>query len=363
MNRNIPKHNRPLANPGEPLSEEAEISLYDYDLPDSAIAQEAAEPRDSARLLVLRRDKEMLDHHRFFELPAFIGANDLLVMNDTRVIPARLFGRKQRGGGKAELFLIHDHGDGQWDAFVRTSGKLRPDLAIDLGDRFQCRLIAPAELPAWRVQITGGPVHELMERYGHMPLPPYIRRADTVADRERYQTVFARSTGAVAAPTAGLHFTETLLSRLTRSGAALAWVTLHVGPGTFRPLEPDDLSRGSLHQEQYQLPAETVAAVERTKAGGGRVIAVGTTTTRVLEACADETGRLREGAGVTRIFLRPPYRFRVVEGLITNFHLPRSSLLMLVSALAGRERILAAYAEAVTREYRFYSYGDAMLIL
>jgi S-adenosylmethionine:tRNA ribosyltransferase-isomerase len=342
---------------------EAEIARYDYHLPETAIAQEAAEPRDSSRLLVLRRDSDLLAHHQFCDLPLFIGKNDLLVLNDTRVIPARLFGTKINGGGKAELFLVHDHGDGQWDAFVRISGKLRPELTIDLGDGFSCELIEPAELPSWRVKISGGCAYTLMTKAGHMPLPPYIHRDDTAADRERYQTVFAREAGAVAAPTAGLHFTESLLAKLTTGGAALAWVTLHVGPGTFRPLETTDLSRGSLHEEQYILPAETIAAIERTRGAGGRVIAVGTTTTRVLEACTDGQGRLKAGEGTTRIFLRPPYQFQVVDGLITNFHLPRSSLLMLVSALAGRERVLAAYEEAVANMYRFYSYGDAMLIL
>ncbi len=352
----------------EPLSEKpidaaGEIKHYDYDLPESAIAQYPVEPRDNSRLLVLDRGSDTNGHRHFHDLPELLNPGDLLVLNDTRVIPARLFGKKKPGGGRAELFLIRDLGEGFWEAMIRLTGKLRSGQQLDLERGFMAELIEPAENPSWRVAISGpAPVDELLENSGHMPLPPYIKRNDNPADRERYQTVFARNPGAVAAPTAGLHFTSALLERLMEKGVVLAWVTLHVGPGTFRPLEEEDLRRGCLHEEWYHLPRATIEAIEATKANGNKVVTVGTTATRVLEACANESGRLSAGDGVTRLFIRCPYHFRVVDALITNFHLPRSSLLMLVAALAGRGRILNAYREAVNAGYRFYSYGDGMFI-
>jgi S-adenosylmethionine:tRNA ribosyltransferase-isomerase len=311
-------------------------------------------------------------HARFRDLPDWLAAGDLLVLNDTRVIPARLLGRKLPGGGRAEVLLVRALGEEPeagpgtelWEAFVRYTGRKRPGHEIELPEGFRLCLVSLAEGPRWRVRLNGpGGSQLLLARAGHVPLPPYIRRADDAADHDRYQTIYARCPGAVAAPTAGLHFTPELFTRLTAAGVRCAYVTLHVGPGTFRPLEGRDLERGELHEEVFELPAQTAAAVEGARAAGRRVVAVGTTTARVLESCAAADGRLRAGAGSTRLFIRPPHAPRSVDALVTNFHLPRSSLLMLVAAFAGRERILRAYAEALTHGYRFYSYGDAMLIL
>lgn len=345
-------------SPGEMLD------LYTYELPPAAIAQQPVEPRDGSRLLVLERSRRGLRHLHFRDLPDLLRPGDLLVLNDTRVIPARLFGRKVSGGGRAEVLLARDLGAGQWEALLRASGRMRPGLAIDLGEGYRLELLEPLEAPYWKVAALGpGPLMALMERAGHVPLPPYIRRPDNNSDRDRYQTVFARRPGAVAAPTAGLHFTPRLLEALDSKGIRKAWVTLHVGPGTFRPLRPADLERDKLHEEVFWLPAETARAVAETREARGRIVAVGTTTTRVLEACAVAAGRVDPGEGTTGFFIHPPYKPRVVDMLVTNFHLPRSSLLMLVAAFAGRERLLSAYAEALERGYRFYSYGDAMVIL
>ncbi len=348
-----------------------DLSCYDYVLPPEAIAQRPAEPRDASRLLVLRRPPEgetsgrlEVEHSHFASLPEHLARGDLLILNDTRVIPARLTGRKLPGGGVAEVLLVRREAPDIWQALVRCRGRKRAGLVIDLGAGFRVELTDPVDGPTWRVRAAGpAPLEARIEEAGHVPLPPYIRRPDDEADRARYQTVFARRPGAVAAPTAGLHFTRTLLERTSGCGIGVAYVTLHVGPGTFRPLDPDEVARGELHAEPYELPAETAAAIGRARGSGGRVIAVGTTTMRVLETCADPEGRVAAGSGETRLFIRPPYRMRVVDGLVTNFHLPRSSLLMLVSAFAGRDRVLAAYREALRAGYRFYSYGDAMLIL
>ena len=339
------------------------LAGYDYVLPPEQIAQQPLPKRDKSRLLKLVRRTGVLEHGVFTDLPEWLSSGDLLVFNDTRVIPARLFGEKLPGGGRAELLLVRDLGTGRWEALVGATGRKRAGQLLDLGDGFRAELIAPVDGPTWEVAIAGpAALSEFLEQRGHVPLPPYIRRPDRPADRERYQTIFARAPGAVAAPTAGLHFTPALLASIAARGVATAWVTLHVGPGTFRPLEPEDLARGELHAEDFILPVETAAAIGRTRAAGGRIVAVGTTTTRVLEARALDGGGVAPGAGRTRLFLQPPHEPRVVDGLITNFHLPRSSLLMLVACFAGRTRILAAYAEAIAAGYRFYSYGDAMLI-
>ncbi|MFC1572449.1 tRNA preQ1(34) S-adenosylmethionine ribosyltransferase-isomerase QueA [Candidatus Eisenbacteria bacterium] len=370
-------------SPEDP-SPEALLDLYSYQLPPEAIAQFPIEPRDASRLLVLSRSAQATTHRHFRDLTDLLRPGDLLVLNDTRVIPARVFGRKIPGGGKLEVLLVRDLSTGSaepgpssaescrpapdepgtWEVFLRATGRKRPGQKADLGEGFELELLEPLEGPAWRVRIRGPqPVSTLLSRVGHVPLPPYIRRADTPGDQDRYQTVFARTPGAVAAPTAGLHFTPRLMEALTARQINKAWVTLHVGPGTFQPLRRSDLGRGYLHEEVFSLPKETVAAVHQTREAGGRVIAVGTTTTRVLETCALSRGKLRAATGTTRLFIRPPYEPRIVDLLVTNFHLPRSSLLMLVASFAGRERLLSAYAEAVRLGYRFYSYGDAMLVL
>ncbi|MCP3915996.1 MAG: tRNA preQ1(34) S-adenosylmethionine ribosyltransferase-isomerase QueA [bacterium] len=360
-------------------------SDFDFDLPESAIAQEPAEPRDAARMLVHDVASGATRHRVVSEITAELEAGDLLVVNDTKVLPARLAGRRASGGA-LELLLVGPTGHGRaWRALARPAKKLKPGEVVELaGGRLRARLVE-RDLDAdgrpaatWVLELEDGEpgresggdatVEELLEREGRMPLPPYIRRdvlgdARDARDRERYQTVYARSAGAVAAPTAGLHLTEELLERLEACGVERAAVTLHVGLGTFSPVTAEEVAQHSMHSERFALDAETVDAVGRCRARGGRVVAVGTTTVRVLESCAREDGSLVAGAGETSIFITPGYRFRAVDGLLTNFHLPRSTLLMLVSALTGRERALGLYGEAIARGYRFYSYGDATLIL
>jgi len=345
------------------VSELLSLADYDYALPPERIAQAPLAERDEARLLVLERGNGALEHRSVRELPALLRPGDLLVANATRVEPARLRGRKASGGSAGALLLGPGERPGEWSALVRARAlrvgtklrfargeeSLEAELSALAADGTATLLFAPDAVP-----------HAL----GEMPLPPYIRRlAPRAEDRERYQTVFARVPGAVAAPTAGLHLTHALLGALARAGVGFAEVVLHVGAGTFRPLRAADLAAGVLHPERFELPEATAEAIAAARARGGRVVAVGTTTTRVLEARARDDGTLEPGAGETRLFVRPGYRFRAVDALLTNFHLPRSSLLLLVAAFAGREPVLAAYREAVAAGYRFYSYGDAMLIL
>ncbi len=341
------------------------LAEYDYLLPEDLIAQHPAEPRDSCRLMVLDRSSEGLQHARFSDLPEFLKPGDLLVFNDTKVLPVRLKGHKVPGGGSSEVFLLEPFAEpGVWEALIRVPGRARPGLEIRLEGGWLARLVAPMPERTWRVRLEGqGPVEEFLDRHGHVPLPPYIKRPERPEDKQWYQTVFARRSGAVAAPTAGLHFTEDLIQRLRAGKVEIAYVTLHVGVGTFRPLASEDLARGRLHWERFELDREAAGAVGRTRECGGRVVAVGTTVARVLETCGIPGGLVEPREGVTDLFIRPPYRPKVVDGLITNFHLPRSSLIMLVAAFAGRRRIMEAYAEAVRLRYRFYSYGDAMLIL
>jgi S-adenosylmethionine:tRNA ribosyltransferase-isomerase len=362
-----------------------DLSHYDYELPAERIAQQPLPERDGARLLVLERGepetacgRPPLVHAQVRDLPRWLRAGDLLVVNATRVLPARLRGNKLTGGAAEVLLLGPADADvgsesptGRYLALVKVTGRLRPGLKL----RFQARGdLTPETVEAELVELDQRGWATLAfepgaspYRVGESPLPPYIRRPrqdlETDLDIHRYQTVFARVPGAVAAPTAGLHMTRRLLEKLAAVGVERAEVVLHVGPGTFRPLGPGELSRGRLHREWFDLPELTSQAVARTRARGGRVVAVGTTTARVLETCARSDGSVTAQSGHTELFLRPGSSFRAVDALLTNFHLPRSSLLLLVAAFAGRDRILAAYREAVARSYRFYSYGDAMLIL
>lgn len=349
---------------------------FDYDLPPGLIAQEPLADRAAARLLILDRRTGALQHRGVRDLPDILSPGDLLVLNDTRVLPARLFGRRV-SGGRVEFLLLHRLQPGAggdpalWMALARPARRLAVGEAVRLL-RPGVDLPAPAG-PAVRVlrhhgagqvevRVEGGPdATDLLERYGQMPLPPYIHAH--LRDPERYQTVYGQRAGAVAAPTAGLHFTPDLLEALAARGIGQARVTLHVGLGTFRPVNEDDPRAHHMHAEWFELSAETVAAVAATRAAGRRVVAVGTTVVRVLESQADPDGRLRAGSGWTDLYVLPGWRFRVIDALWTNFHLPRSTLLMLVSAFAGRERILEAYRRAVAMEYRFFSFGDAMLIL
>jgi len=339
-------------------------SELDYELPGELIAQEPVEPRDASRLLVLPRSAGEARHLRFADLPELLEPGDLLVLNDSRVIPARLEGRKE-SGGRCELLLVEPLGEGgpRWRALgqsskpLRAGGRLRfPGLEAEVEE------IEGDGLVAVRFDREGADLEAALARAGRVPLPPYIRRPPSPADRERYQTVVARAPGSVAAPTAGLHFTEELLARLDRRGVGRATVTLHVGPGTFLPVRAARLEDHRMHAERFAVPAGTAAAFAAARARGGRVVAVGSTVVRVLETAAEDGG-LRQGAGRTDLFLLPGHRFRAVDGLLTNFHLPRSTLLALVCAFGGRERVLAAYREAVARRYRFFSYGDAMAIL
>jgi S-adenosylmethionine:tRNA ribosyltransferase-isomerase len=343
------------------------LSDFDYHLPESLIAQEPVSPRDASRLLVVSRADGSLSHRTFAELPELLAPSDLLVVNDTRVIPARLLGTRQTGG-RVELLLVEPVADaagpgGCWRAMGQASKPLRPGTALRFGEL--AATIEEAEGEGFfrvRFEQGGAALQAALEREARLPLPPYIRRAPGTADLERYQTVMARWPGSVAAPTAGLHFTPGLFERLAARGVERTAVTLHVGPGTFLPVRTDDVSGHRMHEERYLVPPDASAAFAACRARGGRVVAVGTTSVRTLES-AFEGAALRPGDGRTQLFILPGHPFRTVDALITNFHLPRSTLLMLVCAFGGRERILGAYSEAVRLGYRFYSYGDAMLIL
>ncbi|MGE5127833.1 MAG: tRNA preQ1(34) S-adenosylmethionine ribosyltransferase-isomerase QueA [Betaproteobacteria bacterium] len=350
------------------------LEAYDFRLPPELIAQEPLAERDASRLLRLDRATGAVEHRRFRELPELLRPGDLLVLNRSRVFPARLLGRRPNGG-PAEILLVRRHDVGLWEALVRPGRRLRPGTLITVAPGLQARLEAeagpragapdgrPGPARLVRLLAADGDPDAAVERHGHVPLPPYIRRSDTPADRQRYQTVYAREAGSVAAPTAGLHFTPQLLDRLTARGIEAATLVLHVGPGTFRPVEVKDVREHRVDPEHYTIPEATAAAFNRARAEGRRLIAVGTTTARTLESALGDDGELHAGSGETALVIAPGHRFRVLSGLITNFHLPRSSLLLLVCAFAGRGPVLAAYQEAVRERYRFYSYGDAMLIL
>jgi S-adenosylmethionine:tRNA ribosyltransferase-isomerase len=349
-----------------------EIGAYEFHLPPELVAQEPLSARDASRLLVLGRATGALEHRAFAELPELLRPGDLLVTNRSRVFPARLLGRRP-GGGEAEVLLVRRLEPGLWEAMVRPGRRLRPGVVVDVGPGLSIRIEGPeagpppagdppSPLRRVRLLLDGLDAEAALERHGHVPLPPYIRRTDAPSDRDRYQTVYAREAGSVAAPTAGLHFTTALLERLRERGVERAEIVLHVGPGTFRPVEANDVREHRVDPERFAVPAATAAAVDRARAEGRRVVAVGTTATRALESALDPAGRLRAGEGETALVIVPGFRFRAVDALVTNFHLPRSSLLLLVSAFGGRERVLSAYAEAVRQRYRFYSYGDAMLL-
>jgi S-adenosylmethionine:tRNA ribosyltransferase-isomerase len=333
-------------------------SDFDYDLPAASIAQEPA-PRGESRLLVL--DRQGFERHaRVGDLPRLLHPGDLLVLNDTRVIPARLFGRGA-GGGRMEILLVERRSEREWDTLVKPGRRARPGALIEL-EGLTAEVIDKWEDGRHLLRFTE-PIEPHLDRLGHIPLPPYIHRPDTPEDRERYQTVFARQPGAVAAPTAGLHFTARLLEEIAAAGVEIARVTLHVGIGTFKPVDAERIEEHRMESERYEIGEDAAEAIRRARSAGRRIVAVGTTVVRTLEgAAAVGDGEVRAGSDSTRIFITPGFHFQVVDALLTNFHLPRSTLLMLVSAFAGRERVLAAYAEAIHEGYRFYSYGDAMLV-
>ncbi len=340
------------------------LSDYDYPLDKEQIAQEPAPQRDHARLMIVNRLAGKRLQRRFFEITKFLEKGDLLVLNDTRVIRARLFAKKATGG-EVELFLLRDLGENRWEVLIR--GKVVPDTQIILEDGK--RGVVEEMLPDGKrvVHFQGGlDLYSYMERYGSVPVPPYIYRNGNQAharlDKERYQTVYAQNAGAVAAPTAGLHFTDELLSSLQEMGVQIVFITLHVGYGTFKPVTAEDIREHEMDREYYSISDEAALAVNQAVREKRRVIAVGTTCTRALESAADEQGMIIRTSGSTSLFIYPGYKFRVISGLITNFHLPKSTLLMLVAAFAGKELLDRVYKEAREMDYRFYSYGDAMLI-
>lgn len=334
-------------------------SDFDFDLPPASIAQEPA-PRGESRLLVLDRTGPER-HSRVRDLPRLLRPGDLLVLNDTRVIPARLYGRSA-GGGKMEILLVEPLGENEWDALVKPGRRARPGARFEIGEGLTAEVVEKREDGRYLLRFSE-PVEPHLERLGHIPLPPYIHRPDAPEDRERYQTVYASRPGAVAAPTAGLHFTSALLREIEEAGVEIARVTLHVGIGTFKPVSAERIEEHRMERERYEIGAETAEAIRRARESGRRIVAVGTTVVRTLEGAARAGGgEARAGSGSTDLFITPGFQFQVADALLTNFHLPRSTLLMLVSAFAGRERVLAAYAEAIREGYRFYSYGDAMLV-
>jgi S-adenosylmethionine:tRNA ribosyltransferase-isomerase len=342
------------------------LSAFDYRLPREAIAQQPLPRRDDSRLMLLERRTGAVRHHVFRDLPDLLSPGDLLVVNRSRVFPARLLGRRATGGS-VEILLLRPQEAGVWEALVRPGARLRPGTRVDISEGL-CAWVESGPQGSsgarlLRLEARDGDVAGAVERLGTTPLPPYIKRAATDADRDRYQTVYARESGSVAAPTAGLHFTSELLACLEERGIDVAELVLHVGPGTFLPVRVDRVEEHRVDPEPYVVPEAAAAAVDRTRAGGGRVVAVGTTSARVLETVARDDGTLVAGSGETGLTIVPPFRFRTVDALLTNFHLPRSSLLMLVCAFGGREYVLRAYDQAVRSGYRFYSYGDAMLLV
>lgn len=339
------------------------INDYDFYLPPELIAQAPLPQRDASRLLVLKRKTGAISHRHFRDLGEYLNPGDCLVLNDTKVLPARLFGQKLGGQIEIEVVLLKQLNLTDWEVLVRPGRRARIGTQLTFGN---------GELTATVIDNTdaGGRVLrfqfegqflEILDRLGQMPLPPYI--VEKLADKDRYQTVYARELGSAAAPTAGLHFTDDLLESLAQQGVSIARLTLHVGLGTFRPVQVETVEEHKMHAEFYQVPEQAAQLINQARAAGGRIIAVGTTSARTLETIGQDDGTVRAGSGWTDIFIYPGYEFKVIDGLVTNFHLPKSTLIMLVSALAGREKVLAAYAEAIRERYRFYSFGDAMLII
>ena len=337
------------------------LSDFMYDLPEERIAQTPVEPRDHSRLMVLHRDTHEIEHKRFYDVIDYLNPGDCLVINDTRVIPARLYGERPTGGA-CEVLLLKQIGPKKWETLVRPGKKLKPGAEVIFGDgRLKCRVLETTDVGGRIVEFEcEGTFEAALDALGEMPLPPYIH--EKLQDRSRYQTVYARQDGSAAAPTAGLHFTPELLQRIRDKGIDVVPVLLHVGLGTFRPVKVENIEEHEMHTEYFEVTEEAARRVNAARERGGRVVAVGTTSVRTLESAARD-GKLQAMRGDTNIFIRPGYRFQMVDALITNFHLPGSTLVMLVSALYDRERILDAYRVAVAEEYRFFSFGDAMLIV
>jgi S-adenosylmethionine:tRNA ribosyltransferase-isomerase len=355
-----------------PNPESRPTSDFDYPLPRDLIADRPVDRRDASRLMVIDRAAASISHRTFRDLIEYTRPGDALILNETRVFPARLRGSR-RGGGRAEVLLLHpisaesgqEAGDPSlWKALVRPGARLKPGSRVGVGEDLVIDILDAAQDGTRIVRLSSPqPLQSVVDRLGEVPLPPYIERAAELRDRERYQTVFAREDGSVAAPTAGLHFTTELLDAVQSRGVRIGRILLHVGVGTFRPVEVEDPAAHTMHAERYVLAEPAARLINDTRREGGRIWAVGTTVARTIETCAAPDGVVHAGAGWTALFIRPPYRFRAIDHLVTNFHLPRSTLLMLVSAFAGHELVMRAYREAVHERYRFYSYGDAMVLL
>ncbi len=340
------------------------VEEFDYHLPPSLVAQYPPAQRGETSLMVLHRQTGHIEHRAFEDIAQYLNPSDLLVMNNTRVLPARLIGNKETGG-RVEMLLIPSWNGigGEWKALIKGGGKMKRGARIHFEQGLEGD-VGEVKDGIGKVSFScQGEVTDILRKIGHVPLPPYIKRGDERLDRERYQTVFAERDGSIAAPTAGLHFTHVLLESLREIGVRTAMITLHVGIGTFTPVKAGDLEDHIMEAEWVEISEDTAREIEDTKNRGGKVIAVGTTTTRTLESFSNGSGAVKPGKGMTSLFIHPPYRFRVIDGLVTNFHLPKSTLIMLASAFAGRDLLMKAYQEAILRRYRFYSYGDAMLIL
>ncbi len=340
------------------------VEEFDYPLPEELIAQYPVEPRDASRMMVLYRDSKRIEHRIFREIVDILDDSYLLVLNDTKVIPARLRGVKHETGAKVEVFLSRCLEQDVWECLAKPAKRLKPGVVVDFGEGLKGRVVEIGEDGKRVVRFfPEGALDEKLHRIGEVPLPPYIRRSPDESDVERYQTVFAKKEGSVAAPTAGLHFTDRVLDALRARGVEIVYVTLHVGLGTFKPVKAEVVEEHKMEDEFFEVTEDVAAAINRAKGEGRKVLACGTTVVRTLESAADETGNVMPVSGWTSLFIYPGYRFKVVDALLTNFHLPRSTLIMLVCAFAGKDFVMEAYSEAVKEGYRFYSYGDCMLIL
>ena len=336
-------------------------SDFYYDLPERLIAQHPLEQRDSSRLMVLNKTTGEIEHKHFHDLIDMLGENDCLILNDTRVLPARIYGTKQQTGAVVEFLLLKQLNANEWECIVKPGKKAREGAVFDFNGLLTGEIIKVLDTGNRIISFTyKGNFYNLLEQIGSMPIPPYIK--EKLKDNERYQTVYSKHLGSAAAPTAGLHFTKEMLQTLKEKGVKIGYVTLHVGLGTFRPVKAENIEEHIMHSEHYQIPKETADLINTVKQNGGRIIAVGTTSCRTLETAANESGEVKECEGDSKIFIYPGYKFKCIDALITNFHLPESTLIMLVSALAGREHVLSAYETAVKEEYRFFSFGDAMFI-
>lgn len=344
------------------------VSDFDYELPEELIAQMPADKRDNSKMLVLNRSNHTIEHKHFYDIVDYLDENTLLVLNNTKVLPARLYGHKETGA-KIEVFLLEKTENNFWSCLIKPSKRVKPDTVIKISDELSVRAVKRLEDDGeWLVEmIYQGDLFDILHKIGHLPLPPYIERKLQTEDiknfdMERYQTVYAKDEGSVAAPTAGLHFTQEILDKLKAKGVEIAYVTLNVGLGTFRPVKCENILDHKMHSETFEITKETADTINRAKAAGKKIVAVGTTTVRTLETAFAQFGEIKECHSTSRLFIYPPYEFKVIDNLITNFHLPKSTLLMLVSALAGKDFIFEAYKKAIQEKYRFFSYGDCMYI-